>query len=180
LDMKLKVVYDPRKHTYSAQGKNIVFGEVFTFSLERIKFKALVVDFPGFNDSHVIKTSKTIVRAQVRVDSRYYSDTYGVPSFVAQAIKADDTVTDSKGNVLVRILDVSVESAKRVVVNQNGQPFIVNDPDLKDVYCTLELATKKINGELYMFNYIPVLINATIPLNLKTVAVWPTITEIIQ
>ncbi len=180
LDIRLKAVYDPKKHTYSAQGKDIVYGEVFTFSLNKVKFKALVVDFPGFTDPRSVQKSKTIVRAQMRADSRNYSDIYGIPNFLAQAIKVGDTASDSEGNVLVKVLDVTIEPAKRVVVNQNGQPFIVNDPELKDVYYTLEVATTKINGRLYMFDYMPVIIGAGVPINLKTVTLWPSITEIVQ
>lgn len=180
LDIKIKTVYNPRDHTYSAQGKNIVFGESFTFSFARVKFKALVVDFPGFRGAQSTQTMTTVVRAQLRNDSRGYSDVYGVPDFVARAVKKGDITSDDKGNPLVRVLDVSVAPAKRMVVNTIGQPFMVDDPYLKDVYVTLEIATKEINGKLYMFDYKPILINTVVPLNLKTINLSPVITEIIK
>ena len=95
-------------------------------------------------------------------------------------VKKGDIVTDSKDNVLIKILDVSIQSAKRLVVSSSGQPFLVDDPYLKDVYYTIELATKEVDGKTYMFDYIPVLINTAVPINMNTVSIWPTITEIIQ
>jgi len=180
LDIKLKSVYNPRKKQYSVRGKNIIFGESFTFSFTKVRFKALVVDFPGFRDPQGIKFKKTIVKTQLRYDSRGFSDVYGVPNFVAAAVKKGDIVTDSKDNVLIKILDVSIQSAKRLVVSSSGQPFLVDDPYLKDVYYTIELATKEVDGKTYMFDYIPVLINTAVPINMNTVSIWPTITEIIQ
>lgn len=180
LDIKLKAVYNPRTRQYSVRGKNILFGESLTFSLTKVHFKAVVVDFPGFRNAQAITLKKTIVKAQLRWDNRYYSDVYGVPDFVASAVKKGDTVKNSKGEVLVRILDVDIQPAKRLVVNNAGQSFLVEDPYLKDVYYTIELATKEIDGKTYMFDYRPVLINNVIPINMNTVSVWPNIIEIVQ
>lgn len=180
LNIKLKAVYDPRRHVYSAQGKNILFGEVFTFSLNKTKFKALVVDFPGFRNKNDEVHTKTVVRAQVRYDNRNFSDVYGIPSFLADAVKAGDTVTDIKGRALAKILDVTIVPAKRVIVNANGQPFVVNDPELKDTYYTIELDTVRLKNQTYMFGFIPVEINMSVPLNFPSVFILPTITEILQ
>lgn len=180
LDIKLKAIYNPRTNQYTVRGKNILFGESLTFSFTKVRFKALVVDFPGFRDQADEETKKTIVKTQVRHESRGFSDVYGVPSFLADAVNKDDEVIDSKGNVLIKVIDKTVKPARRLVVNNSGQPFIVDDPYLKDVYYTLEISTREINGATYMFDYIPVLINSVVPMNFKSVSVWPTITEIVK
>lgn len=178
LDIKLKAVYNPRKQQYSLQGKSIIYGESFAFSFGKTRFKALVVDFPGFRTTNSIKSEKTIVKAQLRVENRQFSDVYGVPGYVAHAVSKGDTVTDTKGNVLLRILDVTTTPAKRLVMSNSGQPYMVDDPYLMDLYYSIELSTKNINGKIYMFDYLPVLINNAIPINLNTISIWPTITEI--
>lgn len=180
LDIKFKATYNPRKRQYSVRGKTIIFGESVEFSFSKIKFKAIVVDFPGFRDPNSVKYTKTLVKAQLINESRYFSEVSGVRDFFASAIKINDTVKDSKGNVLVRILDVKIEPAKRVVMTNTGQPYIINDPSLKDVFLTLELATREIENQKYMLNYIPLYINSTIPINTDLVSLLPTITEILQ
>lgn len=178
LDIKLKTIYSPRKKTYSVRGKNILFGESFMFSFQKVKFKALVVNFPGFKSEGSIQNTKTRVKAQLRNISRGFSDTYGVPEYIANAVKRGDSVTDSKGDVLIKVLDVSIAPAKRLVVTASGQSFLNEDPYLKDVYYTLEISTKIINGKAFMFDYQQILTDSIVPLNTKTASVFPRIIEI--
>ncbi len=180
LDIRLKALYNPRTEQYSVKGKNIIFGESFDFSFRKSHILAMVVDFPGFRDSKEIQSTKTIVKTQIRDTSRSFSDTYGIPDYLANGIHPGDTVKDSKGNVLAKILDIQILPAQRMVVSSAGQPFIVNDPYLKDVYCTIELSTTKIQGKTYMFGYIPVIVGNVVPFNTDTISVWPTITQIVK
>lgn len=180
LTIKLKALYNPRTKQYSLKGKNIIFGEYFDFSFQKAHIRALVVDFPGFRDPSTIKKTKTIVKTQIRDSSRSFSDTYGIPDYVANAISVGDTVKDSKGNVLAKILDMQVLPAKRMVVSNTGQPFMVNDPYLKDVYCTIELSTQEIGGYVYMFDYLVVAVGNYIPFHTSYYSVWPTITQIVE
>ncbi len=180
LDIRLQTTYNPRKNVYTVRGKNIAFGELFTFNFSKVKVKALVVDFPGFSGYKNMKSGTTTVRAQLRYDSRQFSDVYGVPNYLAYAIRPGDTVKDSKNNILAKILGVQIVPAKRTVISSSGNSFQTNDPELKDVYYTIELATKTVGDKIYMFDYVPVEIGGGITLSTKTVTVWPTITEIQQ
>lgn len=180
LDIRLKTTYNPRKNVYTVSGKNIAFGELFTFNFSKVKVKALVVDFPGFSGYKNMKSGTTIVKAQLRYDNRQFSDVYGVPGYLAYALHPGDTVKDSKNNILAKILEIQVLPAKRTIVTGNGNSFQTNDPELKDVYYTIELATKIVRDKIYMFDYEPVEIGGGITLSTKTVTVWPTITEIEQ
>lgn len=177
LNIKTNAVYNPNNNTYTIQGKNVAFGETFLFSLSKVKFRGLVVDFPGFRDQGVVKQTKTIVLAQLRDSSRFYSDTYGVAPYLANAVKKNDAVTNSKREVLLKVLDVSVKPAMRTITN-NARTYQALDPELKDVFYTIELTTKQLNGQVYMFDYQPVIIGALVPINLPTVSVFPTIIEI--
>ncbi|MBI4065114.1 DUF4330 family protein [Candidatus Gottesmanbacteria bacterium] len=180
LDIKLRAIYNPRKNLYTIRGKQITFGESIPFYFSNVKVTGLVMDFPGFAGYKDMKTGTTTVRAQLRWDSREFSDIYGVPSFMAYSLRPGDTVKDSKNNILAKILDVQVLPAKRTIVTSSGNSFLTNDPDLKDVYYTIELTTKTSKDRVYMFDYIPVQIGTSVPLNIKTVSVWPVITEIVN
>ncbi len=180
LDVKLKATYNPRKHIYSTKGKDILFGESFTFAFSKARFKGIIVDLPGLSEALHITNKKTVVKAQIRDESRQFSDVYGVPKYLADAVKEGDTVVDTKGNILAKMLEVKAVAAKRIVVTGSGQSITIDDTDLKDVYYTIELSTKEVNGKIYMFDYKPVLIGETIPLYTRHAALWPTITDIIE
>ncbi len=178
LDVRLQATYNPRKKVYSFRGKQATYGESFIFSFSKVRVKGLVVDFPGFRDEKSITKGKTVVVAQLRYDSRYYSDVYGVPSYLAYSIKKNDQVTNSKGEVWAKVLDVTVKPAQRSVPNINGQIVQSSDSELFDVFYAIELSTYELSNELYTFDFVPVIIGQTLPLNFKQVAVFPTITKI--
>lgn len=180
LDVKLKTTYDSRKNIYYFRGRPVVFGETHTFNFSKVRFKGLVVDFPGFEESLNSKVSTTKVRAQLRHENREFSDVYGVPDYLASSVKAGDEMKDKKGAVLARVVDVKVEPAKRSVFSDSGQVTVIPDPLLKDVYYTLELKTMEIHGKKYINDYQSLFIGNVLFLNFEDVSVWPTITEIIK
>lgn len=178
LDIKLKATYDPKTKVYTTKGRDILFGESLTIAFTKARFKGFIVDLPGLSESLRIHEKKVIITAQNRDDSRQFSDTYGVPSYLATALRPGDAMTDAQGNVIAKILDVSVVPAKRVVISENGLSTIINDLDLKDVFYTIELSTKEVNGKLFMHDYAPLFIGTILPFNARNVAIWPTVTEI--
>ena len=138
----------------------------------------MVVDFPSFQNTAT--PTATLVQAQIRTESREFSDTWGVPDFIANAVHEGDEVKDSKGNVLAKITSVTVVPARRTIITAAGSPIIIFDPQLKDVFLSLNLTTKIINDKIYMFDYMPVSVGSQIPLNLPTIAISPVITHIVQ
>ncbi|OGY16041.1 MAG: hypothetical protein A2785_02630 [Candidatus Chisholmbacteria bacterium RIFCSPHIGHO2_01_FULL_49_18] len=180
LDVALKTLYNPRKQAYSLRGKKITFGETFTFDFNKVHANALVIDSPDLNREGDIKSGKIIVRAQFRQEFKEFSDVYGVPEYIANAIKPGEEVTDSNGRVLAKVISVEVFPATRTSETSSGQIIAAKDPVLKDVFCTIELTTREVNGDIYMFDYVPVKIGQKIPLNLQHLSVFPTIIEIIE
>lgn len=180
LDIKVKTIYNPRTKKYSFKGKNIIFGESFDFSFSSLYVRALVVDFPSLSEQAEVVKKKVAVMAQLRYGDRSYTDVYGVPEYLATSVKSGAEVKNSKGETMVKVIDVAAVPAKRLVINAAGRPLLVDDPYLKDVFYTIELNVKEIDGKTYMFDYIPVLIDSIIPINLDNVSVWPTIIEIVQ
>lgn len=177
LTLRAKANYNPRKKLYSIKGRPVVVGQSFTYTLTKVKFEGIVVDFPGLTTANKTFDKKS-VKAQIRDSSREYSDTYGVPPYIAYAVSVGDQVKDSQGNVLAKVLQVDVLPAKRTVVTTDNRSLVVNDPELKDVFYTLELSVYEDKDRLFMFDYLPVYIGQVLPLNFGQISVWPTIIEI--
>jgi hypothetical protein len=111
---------------------------------------------------------------------RDFSDIYGIQDHLANKIKAGETITNSNGEEMVKILKVDIKPAKRTVISSSGTPYVVSDPLLKDVFLELEVNTKEVNNKEFMFFDLPFLVGSTVPINLKHISFWPTITEIIR
>jgi hypothetical protein len=176
VDLKLKVVYNPLKKQYTLDGKPIVFGSSFNFAFSQVSFKGMVVDFPGLTQKEVVE--KRIVMAQNRWDSQYFSDTSGVPEYIANAVKIGDEAKNINGTTLVKVLDVTIQPAKRTVVTAAGDTKVIQDPLRKDVFYKLEVTTKRIGDEVFMFDYQKFGIGEQIPLNLPQITTFPTIIEL--
>jgi len=178
LDIQLKATYNPRKNIYTIRGKNIVFGESILFNFSKVRFRGLVTDSPVIQNDSRIKRKKVIVNTQLRYDNREFSDTYGVPEYLAYAVKKGDSIVNTKNDTLARVLEVNIVPAKRTTIDNFGAARIIEDPFLKDVYYTIELSSREINNTIYMFDFIPITIGQVMPLNFKNVDVWPTIIDI--
>lgn len=136
LDVRLKTTYNPRKNTYVFKGKQVIFGQSFTFSFSKVRAKALVIDFPGFDDT--AEEEFVTVNAQLRNESRDFSDTYGIEKYVADAIQPGDAVRDSQGNIIAEVLSISTEPAERWIFSETGRVARIKDPKLVDVYMKME------------------------------------------
>lgn len=178
LTIKLKTLYNPRKQMYTAKGRPLIFGQPFTFDFTNTRFQALVVDFPGKQLQP--QSGQAIVQAQIRADDRSFSDISGVPEYLADQFNVGDQVLDNQGHPVVTILEVESRPARRTIQTTTNEMRVINDPQLKDVYLKLELSTLVIDDRHYMPHYVPVQVSQTVPLNLETVSVWPTITNILE
>lgn len=172
LEMEVKANYSPLKDQYSMKGRTITFGQPFVFNFNNVKFEGLIVDFPSFKNEKIEK--KWLVTAQIRSESRGFSDIYGIPDYVAATIKAGDAVYDSLGNTIIKVIDVSTVPAKRSIVD-NGVVRIIEDPSLVDVYLTLELHGYEIGIERYIYDFYPIKIGSAIPITTGEYSIWPTI-----
>lgn len=178
--LDVKAIYSPRKKQYALKGKPIVFGQSIPFTFTNVTFKGLVVDFPGFSESEQSTHGSVLVKAQLRWDSRGFSEVAGVPDYIAAAIHPGDSISDSKGKVMAKIMSVDVKPAVRTVITDSGNVVNMTDPTLLDVFYTVQLTTRQIGDRLFMFDYYPLLIGDNIPLHFPIISIYPTITEIIK
>lgn len=176
--LKAKGSYSKLTGQYSLKGRTVNFGQELNFNFSGIKLVGIVVDYPGKIDK---STSKKInIGAQVRAeDGRQYADTYGVPEYIAKNIKPGQTMTDGSGNILAKVVAVDIRPAERTIISESGSK-IVFDPKLKDVFLKLELTVKEANGRDYFLDAKQIVIGSQFPLDLKTIILWPTITDIYE
>lgn len=174
LDVNIKANYNPLKKQYSYKGRPIIFGQDLEFDFSNTKVDGLIVDFPQFVKPHATPL-KLKVETQLRNENRSYSDIYGMPKYFENVVNVGNVVTDSNGKEIAKVLAKKINPAKRTVVTSDGRITIIDDPDLIDIYYTLEVNAYEIEGKLYIHDYSPFQIGGTVPLIFGDISIWPTV-----
>lgn len=176
LTVKLKVVYNRSSNQYSFKGKPILIGSTIKMNLDRSLVEGLVVSFEGIDD--VRKKKKFILTAELIEENPVFLETSGARTYYADLIKKGDEITDSKGNVLVRVLDINVSPAKKYVTTADGRIITQIQPDRISLRYTLEVDAVQIYDRYYIFDDVPLLVGENIPLNTSFVSLFPEIISI--
>lgn len=169
LDLNVRATYDTRTKMYSTRGKPIMFGAPMRFNLQGITFDGIVTEFPGSDKLFKAQESVVTVRAMGR----------GIEPYLAEAVTEGKVVYDSNQVALAKVLAVEIRPAERVTETDRGDLLLRNDPLYKDIYLTVEIKTKVIQGSVLMFDSIPVKVDQMIPLNFEEVSIFPTIIDIL-
>lgn len=176
LTIKLKANYNPLQKRYSVKGRPIVFGQPIIFTFSNVKVEALIVEFPGYIQR---KNKRTVfIRAQLRNDNRSFSDVYGVPEFLQNAVKKGDLIKDKDGQPIVEVISVRSEPAKRTVVSQDNRSITITDRELFDVFYELKVEAYEVDGKLFVYDYHPLELGGSLPMILDTFSLWPTVLDI--
>lgn len=170
LDLRVRATYDSRTDQYYVRGKQVAYGTPMRFTLSKVTFDGIVTHFPGLNDSQDVKTGYTTVKAFLRDKEPH----------ISRSVNKGDVVKDSNGQVMVEVLDVSSKPAEKVTQTDRGDLLLRNDPLYEDVYLTLKVLTKEIQGSVYMFDFASVKVNEVVPLNLTQMSLFPVIYEVIE
>lgn len=170
LDLLVKSTYDSRTKTYSVRGNGIRYGSPMRFNLLKVTFDGYVTEFPNSMDAHHVQVGVKRVETIGR----------GLEPFIADAVHVGDTFYDSSGNVLVKVLSVENKPAERVIQDFSPQLYLRNDPLYRDIYITVEVKTKTVDGIVYLFDDLPLKIGESVPINLKDISVFPAITKFIE
>lgn len=169
LDLKIRAVYDKKSRMYSAKGKNLVFGSPIRFNLSRVTFDGIVTDSPSIKMQKNLKVFDTQVKALIR----------GGEPLILQSVKKGDKALDSKGNIMVEVIDVKIRPAEKVTQTDRGELLLRYDPLFKDAIYTLNIRTRVFDKEPFMFDNIPLKLGETVPLNFEQVSLFPLIVEIL-
>lgn len=177
LTLKVKANYNPLKKQYSYNGQPISYGQALEFVFNKIKFEGIVVDFPGFEPKGEEK--EILVLAQLKWSKEYHSEVYGVPAYMAEAIKPTKILT-SNGEQLVEIVNVESRPALRSVVTSTGENKVIYDKQLKDVFLTLKMKVREIDGDYYFFDDNLVKVEYSVPISTREYMVYPQIIKFLD
>lgn len=171
LNINIKATYDPRTKIYTAKGTHLNFGSVVRFDYPDIAFNALVTESPSikYQDDLTIetKTVSVIARGPLSIEPQ-----------ALEKIKKGDTITDSDGNILAEVTNITLRPGQRVTTDINGNLHLKSDPYYKDAIITLSMRTKKYHGEEFVFDTVPLKLNFELPLNLPYETIYPRIIEV--
>ncbi len=176
INIKLKSVYNRATNSNTYKGVPVLVGSTIKLNLDKVYTEGLITEvqeYPTSSKNEAIK-----VEAQIREEDPTYPGTAGTKSYVADALNTGDAILDNNGKILIKIIDKKVMPAKITVTTSDGRAVATEDPLKKDVLLTLEILAEKQNNRYYFLHNIPILIDEKIPLNTKTISLFPIVTKI--
>lgn len=178
LTVKINATYSRSSNQYIYKGKPVVVGSQIRMYLGSILTDGLITRVDGIADTRAKKI--IIVETQLFGDSTVYPQTSGVNPFIPDAVSKGDAIKDDQGNIKVEVLEKRVEDAKQLVTTADGRMIITTNPLKKDMFLTLKIYGFEQNGNLYMFDDIPIFIDVGVPLHLPTIDLFPLVTKILS
>ena len=177
LTIELKTVYSRSTDQYTYKGLAVLIGSPIKLYLDRVFVEGLVTHIDGVKDPREKKA--IIAEAQLREESPTFSETSGIKQYLADALSIGQKIYDDQGNIIIEVLDIKVEDAKRLTTTSDGRTLVSVNPLRKDVYLKLKINAFSMQNRYYLFDDIPLLIGQTIPINTPMISVYPEITKII-
>jgi hypothetical protein len=175
INVKLNSVYNRATNTYTYKGVPVLVGSTIKLNLDNVFAEGLVTEVKGYPSRAEKKTIK--IEARLGDEETNFLGTAATKGYIADAIQTGDLVKDSNGTILIKIVDKRTTQAEATVTTSDGRLVKAIDPNRKDIFLTLEVLAEKQNGKYYFLNNIPILVDQTIPLNLSTISVFPTVTK---
>lgn len=171
LNMRIKAVYDKRTKLYSAKGINLVFGNTIKFNFPNVAFNALITESP----STINQNGLTIEERRITVLIRGPDN---VEPKLLEKIKKGDTITDSNGNTLAKVEDITLRPGQRITQTSRGDLLLKQDPYFKDAIINLSVRVKKYKGDSFIFDTTPLKLGSAVPLNFSYETIFPIIIDI--
>ncbi len=156
--LKLSVNYNKTQKKYSFASKDLAIGGPISVKPKGVLLVGVVTAIEGISDP------RKKVHKKVLVQFLYGEDrtTTGIKPWIAEAIQIGDETKDFNGNTVAKILEKRVEPAKRITVDMQGKPHLVQDPYLVDLYLTMDLETYEDKSIFYYLDHGKVKINQEI------------------
>lgn len=173
LTIKLKTVYSRRNNENKYKGTTIAVGEGLRINFQNLLVEGIVTKVEGMKIEYPEK--ELIVKTGLFYEYNAFREIEGVKPFLAEAIKVGDTVKDSKGTIVAKLIEKKVLPAKRYTFDYQGNVFQKNDPQFVDLLLVFKIKTKEVNGRSFFLDDNPVLINSVLPIHFQQVDLYPTI-----
>lgn len=147
IKLKLNALYSSSQKKYSFSSKDLYIGGPLSVKPNGVLLEGIITAIEGITDTRKIVHKK--VSLQIEGDAGSYV-TSGVRPWIADTIQVGDEMKDFNGNIIAKVLEKKVEPAKRITINLYGNPLLVRDPYLVDLYLVMDLVTVEDKG-LYYF-----------------------------
>ena len=160
LRLTVKSTYDSRTKSYYLRGQKIVYGAPIQFTLSKIIFNGIVIDFPNLTAQKDIKIGSAVVTILSRV----------IEPTIATSVVPGDQIIDSNRTVLAQVIDNTVLPAEKVTLTSSGDLLLRYDPLYKDSILTVRLRTTTVGDNTFVFYTIPLKIGQVLPLQFHNVS----------
>ena len=169
MDLRVRATYDTRTKTYSARGKNLMYGTPMRFSLNNVTFDGFVTRTPSTQMSGDKKVA--VVEAIAP----------GMSPTLANQLQVGDNIKNSYGEVLAKITSIKISQADNITQNAQGDLLLRKNPIYKDVSLTLEVLVNEVSPtEVVMFDDIPFQLESIVPITTKDYTIYPSISKIVK
>jgi len=154
LDLYLKATHDSRSKLYYFRGKPLVYGSEIDLTFSNTIFKGIVTEAAG---SRMSDKNFEFVETQfiVRGVEEESIDKLPIEPQVIESLVKGRKIVNSKGDVMLEIIDSVITPALRIVETDTGNVFQRSDPFYKDAKLTLKVRVRKVDGKFYIFDDIP-------------------------
>ena len=110
--------------------------------------------------------------------SQQGSTSYGVRDYIVDALHVGDEFKNSRGEVMAKIVDMTVENADFSFILPSGEVVVRKNPLWKTPTLILELTTSRVQGINYFMDVYEVRVGQTIPIFLPDITISPIITKL--
>lgn len=143
LQLRMTAIFDTRTQKYVVDGKPLLIGDKLSVDLGNNKFDGEIKNI-YINESERY-TGYTKARALLKVKYRM------IEAWHAEAL-TDFIQTNSKGDVVVRVLSTTILPAEVMVPTDDGRAVKANHPFMKDVEMEVELPRVLCREEACFYN----------------------------
>jgi len=178
LDIRVKATYDSRTKLYSARGKNLTFGTPVRFNLSEVTFDGIVTEFPNSEIQENLIVIYKRADVLVKGEQKTKEGIEVIEPQVLESIEKGDKIVDSNGRLLAEVIDIKINPAEKITQDERGNVYLKRDPYYKNARITLNLRTKVVNGESYIFDDYPLRMGKEISLIFSDVFVKGQIVDI--
>ncbi len=164
------------------RGTAVQIGDPIRIDVGPVAIEGFVTDINGKYARATPKTVrvKALLKNEDPLEYSSYRASTGVDPYIADAIRIGDTMTDTGGRVLARIIEKQVVPARTISNDLNGNLFERPNPRKVDVTLTVEISVYDYGTGMFFLGSEPVKVNARLPLYLPLVTIEPRITGFVR
>lgn len=144
ISVELDAVYNSTTHTYIFDGSPLLIGNDLEIQIGQTELTGVISNVYENEQDRFLNYKRA--DAEIVVHYRQYDPWH------AEALR-DFTVTNSKGEVILKTKDIEITPAEKVVVTDRGEVFLNYDPVRKDATVTFELPNVLCSEDVCYYNH---------------------------